>query len=171
MIRRIAAVACLIAAFSNNTFAQFHKPKPNQVRLNWEMTTSMIEGKRVRLALPNGSMVEGKVLSARGDSLTVDVRKSLEKRKQPKGPVTIPRSGLHAMQIQKVTVRGRVGGSILGGLFGLAIGTGAAINASEYGSGGADNAIPIGLVVGGIGGYFAGHVADHQHWLLITIVP
>ena len=62
------------------------------ITASWNEAGALILGHKIAVALPNGAVVEGKVLSLNLDSLGLQVSKTSDSQIQPKGKIVIPRN-------------------------------------------------------------------------------
>ena len=59
--------------------------KPNVIQLRWEELSPYVVGRDVELQLPDGTKLRGETVSVRDDILSLDVKKTSNKRAYPKG--------------------------------------------------------------------------------------
>jgi hypothetical protein len=88
------------------------------VRLRWNELAPAVTGKKVWLPLKSGVRVSGNVREVDAAGLKVEVAKTSDSRVYPKGLVSIPRSSVTTIQLNKpaghkgIIVGGAVGGGI-----------------------------------------------------------
>lgn len=145
---------------------------PRQVK--WE-DLGIVTGKTVAIVMPGGVVVTGQATAVEPDALLLRVRNTSDSKAYPKGPLRIPRAGLHTLELKTKGYKFRVIGTVLGGIAGFAGGAAAA-----YGLEGGlfhDNhptgsvAAFVGITAAGVtAGYFAGNAGD-RHSVMIEILP
>jgi hypothetical protein len=132
--------------------------------LRWTELTPAVADRQVRITLPNGPRIEGKVVAVDPQALRIKITKTSDKIGQPKGEFSIPRTAIPVLQLVQYGSRWRIFGTAVGPILMGAAG------ASVYarGAGSVDD-IPkyIGIgaaaVIGsGVGGYFLGKRADRR---------
>lgn len=143
--------------------------------LRWSDLAPVINGKRVWLPLNGGVRVSGTVREVDSTGLKVEVAKTSDPKVYPKGQVTIPRSSVSTIQLNKPAGhKGIIIGAVAGGaVAAVAGGTLLAIRRNEGGTG-ADGLIAaaiagpiaVGLLLGWLGDRIAHHGAKR-----ITVVP
>jgi hypothetical protein len=133
--------------------------------VRWSQLQPVIEGRQVSVHLTDGATVEGKNASVQADALWMQVTKTSDAAKHPKGATNLARSELAQLTVKKRTRwKGRTIGLIAGGaVAAAAAGTVHAIAKNEVGgwsSGSAGAAAAGGTGAVGIG-YLAGWLFDH----------
>ena len=135
---------------------------------SWNEVGTLILGHKIAVALANGAVVEGKVLSLNSDSLDLQVSKTSDSKIQPKGRIIIPRTSLHTLKLIKPQKKWRI---LL-----TSVGVGASIplwGLSEYAyneaAGEQPPPLPAAIAIGGTVGYLAGWALDGHHDVTITI--
>jgi hypothetical protein len=68
--------------------------------LNWSELAGAVKGKRVAIVLPDGVRVEGKVASVETDALSLEIGKSDDVVRYPKGRAWIPRASISTLEIR-----------------------------------------------------------------------
>ena len=141
--------------------------------VNWEHLP-IVTGKTVSIAMPGGAVITGKATAVEADALVVDVKKTTDAQAWPKGPVRVPRSTLHRLEMQAKGKKFRVLCTVLGSAVGLTAGVAAALSIhggilSNRNTGEATGAL-IGIW-GGVtaAGYLAGNAAD-KRWTPVEVV-
>ncbi len=123
----------------------------------------------MELSAPGGVQLRGEVISVREDSLVLDVSRSSDTARYPKGSASIPRASIRELSVDRS--RGSAGktlGTIIGVITGV-IG-GAYIAGTTTDSAGAGIPLFIALASGiTIAGYYIGKSAD-RHTTLIRVV-
>ena len=141
----------------------------SKLEVRWNELSPLILGHTVSLVLPGGTAIAGEVEAVRDDSLTMDVRKTSNRKVQPKGTASILRASVTTLQ---VTDAKGAGGRILGVVVGVVVGmvAGAEIAAHTSSTEAAAVGTFTGLsVAGATGGYYAGRGVD-RHTTLIRVV-
>ena len=113
-------------------------PAAERLQLRWNELAPLVTGKRVWLPLSGGARVEGTVTEVDSTGLKVEVRKTSDRKAYPKGLVSIPRSSVSTIQLNKPTGHKGIiiGGAVGGGIAAAAGGTLLAIRRNEGGTGG-----------------------------------
>jgi hypothetical protein len=141
-----------------------------EMALRWSELPDAVRSRKIRMMLPNGIHIEGKVEVVEPDQLRVKVTKTSDSKIQPKGPSSIPRSEVSVMQVVRHGYRWRIIGAIAGPV--LTAGTAAAVVAHT----GAGNlrvlvgSTSAGVLGTAVGGYFIGRYADRRI-VTVRIVP
>ncbi|MBI3665889.1 MAG: hypothetical protein HY236_06635 [Acidobacteria bacterium] len=144
-------------------------PAEDRLRLRWNDLAPLITGKRVWLPLNEGVRVAGTVREVESTGLKVEVTKTSDRKTYPKGLVSIPRSMVSTIQLNKpsghkgVIIGGAVGGgtgAALGGVLGLVVVSEGVMAAGIGGP------IAIGLLVG----WLIDSIAHHGG-MRITVMP
>jgi hypothetical protein len=139
---------CLVAA---------QAPAAGGLRLRWNELAPVVTGKRVWLQLNGGVRIAGTAREVEPASLKVEVAKTSDRKTYPKGLVSIPRSSVSTIQVNKPSGHKGIliGGAVGGGIAAAAGGTIVAIQRNDSGiAGGAILAtaivapIAIGLLIG-----------------------
>lgn len=86
--------------------------EPKQLVLKWSELESRIHDRKVALELPGGTRIEGKALSVHTNGLRIKVRKTSDRKVQPKGEHTIPRQSVSALRVTEYRVIGRLIGAL-----------------------------------------------------------
>lgn len=143
-----------------------------ELSLRWSELEPNIAGKNVRMVLPNGAHIEGRALGVQPEALIVKITKTSDKKVQPKGEVSLPRSAVSVLQVMNYSVRWRIIGTTIAPVLVAVAGTAAAFN----GVGDFYEDLPkiigfcsAGMLGSGVGGYFLGKRAD-RHVTTIRIV-
>jgi hypothetical protein len=162
----LSVLAALLIA--TNVVARTPDDHPNAIAVPWSDVGSLILDEKIRVSLPTGAVVEGKVLAFHPESLELQIQKTSDNTIQPKGKIVVPRTSLHLLKLLKPRKKWRI---IL-----TSVGAGVAIPLwafSEYSyneSGGASPP-PLGVMmaVGGAAGYLGGWALDRPKEVTITI--
>lgn len=134
-----------------------------QRQTTWE-GLSDLSGQTVRIVMPDGARIAGKVTGLETDALAIEIRKSSNQAAYPKGMFLVPRATLKALDVERPTIRWRVVGLATGG----AIGGFLAILAVSFSSNGfhtrhpVDAALTAGAIGLPLGGYLFGWRADRR---------
>ena len=151
-------ILILVYLLFDTHLARAGADQERQVR--WE-ELSVVVGQKVRIVMPDSTLIQGKVSQLQTDSLEVNIEKSSNRRTFPKGRFLVPRATLRAVDvIQRPSAIGRVSGLAVGvGLGYLAARV--AINSSKtnpaltVGFGGLAAGLPL-------TGYLLGRAADRR---------
>jgi hypothetical protein len=134
---------------------------PQQVRLKWSELDSRIANKKIAIALPGGTAVEGKVRAVQPDGLRLKISKTSNRGAQPKGEHVIPREAVSVVRVTESRWRGKLLGAL--GAAALAGGIVAAQDIDIY-EGTLVVVVPLvtaaGIAGAGIGGYYIGKKLD-----------
>jgi hypothetical protein len=153
--------------------------QPAPLNLKWTELQAASYGQKVIVDLKDGSHINAIVTSVEPSALAVQVT-SRSHRTYKKGQASIPREGIAGLRLIRMRVRGRVIGTSVGGVLGLAGGGAVVVIASdpcllfcfeprhpnrlgEAGGVAIIAALPV-------AGYFIGKHADRQE-VAITILP
>ena len=148
--------ALLVLLLAPATFAA------TEVELRWDELSPMITGKEVALVLPNGAAVRGEAIAVRTDGLVMVVKRTSDKKLQPKGQATIPREQVKLLDLRRprsaagriaLTIVGAFGGMTLGALLAVTVIDNVAAAVVTY----------LGMAVGGaVLGYYTGDEIDRR---------
>ncbi len=86
--------------------------EPKQLVLKWNELESRIGGRKVALELPGGTRIEGKALRVDANGLRMKVRKTSDRKVQPKGEHAIPRQSISGLRMTEYRVIGRLIGAL-----------------------------------------------------------
>jgi hypothetical protein len=167
--RRLPGAIVLMAIFfaANASVAD---AESHSTEIRWTELAPLIVGHTVTIPVERGLTVGGEVLSVREDVLMLDVRRTSDSRRYPKGQAAIPRS--QVTEVRLVERRGS-GGRILGTVVGAIVGVtaGGALGVSIAGSTRTAIAAGTATAVGcTVGGYFVGRGLD-VHTRVLRIAP
>jgi hypothetical protein len=84
--------------------------EPRRLELKWSELGSRIAGRKVALALPDGTRIEGKALRVDPDGLRLKVTKTSDRKVQPKGEHMVPRQSLSVLRVTEYRKAGRLVG-------------------------------------------------------------
>jgi hypothetical protein len=141
---------------------------PAEIR--WNELAALIVGHRVSVPLPGGGIVGGEALSVRDNTLVLDVGKTSDASRYPKGQTPIPRASVTEVRLAE---RGGVGGRILGSAVGALIGIVGGAEIAVHGTrseGPAVSTFTATAVACTVAGYFAGRAVD-RHTRVLHIAP
>ena len=164
------AVAVLAAFLLLNPGLSAAEPKV--LSLRWSELESAVGGGKVKIVLPDGLRIEGRVMAVEPEVLRIRITRSSDRHAQPKGEASIPR---HAVSVVEVVKYGKLW-RLLGA---LAIPAGAASAAAitfpRDVSEGPVPGIVLGVSLAGVAGtalagYYLGKRAD-RHRTTIRIIP
>lgn len=169
-MRRFAAVLAGVALLAAST-QDLHALQIRQ-RSTWSELSRMIAGMNIRMTLPDGVTIRGRVFEVRPDELVIDVRRTSNRRLHQKGRTGIPRSDVSAIEL---FARRRPGAQPDVGAIGAGI-AGAAVSPLLFWLGETDKisgwgalAIAIGAAAGGA--MLANRIHGRPADVLITVVP
>jgi len=139
------------------------------LELKWNDLAPLISGQSIQIDLGEGGIVKGEALVVREDALMMEVKRSSKPAIYSKGNTSIPRNRITAIKLERTRGSGgRITGTVLGILAGLAFGSGVALQTDSKGGG---SALFVVIAAGlGVGGYYAGKAFDRKT-TLIRIVP
>jgi len=109
-----AAAGLAVVAFltSNLIFAKSDDP----LTLRWAELHSVLKGRHIAVPLGNGAVVEGNYSSVEVGALVIEVTKSNNSVRHPKGMTSLPRTEVTQLTIKRhAGVKGRVIGLLVGG--------------------------------------------------------
>lgn len=86
----------------------------DEIQLPWSEIAAFVDHKTVALVLPEGAMIEGKVLAVEPDALVLDIKKSSDPRAHPPKQSSIPRSSVSVLQLKQVKGNRRWLGAAIG---------------------------------------------------------
>jgi len=163
-------ICCLLMATAAVAADQDAKDADRRVfRLEWRDLDRMIRGKNIDITLPSGIHLKGRVASVDADGLSLEVRKTSNKRAYPKGRAILPRPEVTQFRLaRKEGHRWSAIGVGIGGGIGSLVAMGVAqfegTNAQKAGAAALAVGIPAAL------GYGLGWAADHET-VDIIVVP
>jgi hypothetical protein len=138
----------------------------------WTDLGGLISSRKVSLVLPDGAAIEGRAVSIRPDTLTMSISKTSDPRAHPKGTASVPRASITTLQLLEMSVRGRVIGTALGVVGGLAVGAGIVLANGLFAktSTGQNAGACVAIFGLPVAGFFAGRALDRKV-TLIKITP
>lgn len=172
-MRRICALALIGLAPGAEVWAQ----RPADARYTWEELGAAVAAQkqretRVRLQTPAGARIEATVLEVAGDGLKVRVRKTSDRKAQPKGPALLPKDSLRRFELRMERGRPVAVGALVG--LGVGAGIGAAIAQATPEEGVGVVALPAAgaavAVIGAAVGYSIGR-AKRWRTVAVTLAP
>jgi hypothetical protein len=141
---------------------------PAEIR--WNELAVLIVGHRVTIPLPGGGTVQGEALSVREDSLVLDISRSSDTSRFPKGQTPIPRTSVTELRLaERNGAGGRILGTVVGTLGGAVAGAEIALHGNRS-QGAAVSTFTATAIAGTVAGYFAGRAVD-RHSRLLHIAP
>jgi hypothetical protein len=141
-----------------------------QRQTTWE-GLSVVVDRKVRVVMPDGARIEGKVTGVEVDALVIEIHKTSNKATYPPGKFLAPRATLRAVEIDHPTTRWRITGLAVGG--GLGVLSAYFAHASAGGfirSPALEKVFGTGAVALPVGGYLLGRAAD-RHMITYVITP
>ena len=102
--RSLLAVGVVLGMSQDTVLAR----EPRQLELKWSELDSRIAGRKVALALPGGTRIEGKALRVDPDGLRLKVTKTSDRKIQPKGERLVPRQSLSRLRVTEYRKLGRL---------------------------------------------------------------
>jgi hypothetical protein len=154
------AAACLFTFASNIARAA----PADEMALRWSELQPVLTGRQISVHLTDGATVEGRYSSLQGDALSIEVKKTSDKAKHPKGAALLARREVAGITVmRRVGWRGRTVGLIAGGAI-AAVAVGAVYGASKNEVGGWSSSSAGVAAVGGAAavgiGYLTGWLVD-----------
>ena len=152
----VAAAACLFSLTPNILLAAPAGP----LALRWSELQPVLKGRRISVYLPDGAALEGKYSSLQADALSMEVTKTSDPAKHPKGVTNLARPTLTLITLKRhVGWKGRTIGLIAGGAIAVVVaGLLHAISNNEVGgwsstsagvaAAGGGSAVGIGYLIG-----------------------
>ncbi|MGA2135928.1 MAG: hypothetical protein ABSH50_26860 [Bryobacteraceae bacterium] len=129
-----------------------------QRQTNWE-GLSVLVGRKVRVVMPDGARIGGKVTGVEADALVVDIGKTTNRSAYPKGRFLVPRATLKAIEVEASTYRWRIVCTAAVGALGIFFGK----QAADVGSWKTRTEVYTTLaVVAPVIGYLLGRAADQR---------
>lgn len=110
---------------------QFSFAASAPVELRWNELNSNIYNKSVELALPGAITVKGDVAAVREDGLVLDIKKTSDSKRLPKGNAVIPRSSITLLKVVEHGTNWRTMGTLIGTIGGVALGGYIAANTAD----------------------------------------
>ena len=145
---------------------------PSIVRVKWDQLQDIVTARNIRLVMPDGASLEGKVLAVKPDALVVKLRKTSNPTVYPKGRFELLRTQLRTIEILNRTKRWRIVGVSLGTTAGFFGGLAAGWATGDVWKPAAGFYGPwIGIWgAGTVAGYWIGNVAD-RHNTTVLVEP
>ena len=175
-IYRNAVVVVAAFLFSLNPNIVLAAPA-SQLALRWSELQPVLDGRQISVQLPDGATVEGRYSSLQADALSMEVSKTSDPAKHPRGAASLARPELAQITVKRHRGwKGRTIGLIAGGaIAAIFVGVLNAIvnNEGEWSSTGAGIAAAMTGGVIGIG-YLIGWLADYggsEPELVVRILP
>jgi uncharacterized protein YcfJ len=124
----------------------------------------MLKGRWISVHLPDGAAVEGKFSSLQADALSMEVTKTSDRAKHPKGETRLARTELAQITLMRHSgSKGRTIGLIAGGAIAAVAAVTIGVASNNEGGGFSSTAAGVAAAVAGgaIGiGYLAGRLID-----------
>ena len=141
------------------------------VQVPWDGLPTLVYGKTVRMVVPGGPVVTGKVTAVESDALALRVTRTSDSKACPKGSLRVARARLRTLEVESKGTVWRVIGTLGGTALGFVGGAGIAIaiDWNDNRNGAATAAFTGALAAGAVAGYFAGNSADRK-WTVVQIV-
>lgn len=163
--RNVLAIVVLIPVGTNCAVADERRT------VTWSEVDSAVADATIKLVLPTGTRIQGKLLRVEPAGLALNVTETSNTKDIAKGRASIPRASISTIQARKCGAKWRVilGIGVPAGLLGAA---GAAINSQSPTVKGPDTAgVILGIGAGSaVAGYFAGRHLD-CHVTDISVIP
>lgn len=141
-----------------------------EIAISWSRLSHTIEHRQVRMALPNGIRIEGKVVAVEPAQLRLDITRTTDARVQPRGQTLVPRSAVSVLELAAYGHLWRIVGTIAGPLLVAAAAGGVVRHTGVENLGSAVGLAAAGMAGSGIGGYYLGKRADRRI-VTLRIVP
>ncbi len=162
------AVFLVILTLAGTTLVRPASAVDEEIAISWgELGPFFAGGKivgtaRAMIVLPDGAVVQGRIVTVEQDKLVLDVTSSSDKRAYPKGRTSIPRSSVSTIRVtQMKEATGRIAGTVAGIVGGAAVGAFLALENENPSA--AARAGVLALWVGtGVGGYYVGRRFDRE---------
>jgi hypothetical protein len=156
----VVAVACLFSLSPGIVLAA----PAGQLALRWSELQPVLEGRRLSVHLTDGATVEGRYSNLQADALSIQVTKTSDPAKYPKGEARLARPTLALITVKRhVGWKGRTIGLIAGAtVAAIAAGTIHAISKNEVGGWSSTSATVAAAGAGGAIGtsYLIGWLLD-----------
>jgi len=144
--------------------------KTSIVEVGWDHLSSLVLGKTITIALPEGAMIQGETISVTSTALTLDVKKTSDPARHPAGRTSLPRPSISEVRMVEAHGNGgRILGTVVGALVGIVAGSEIGGHAL-HGEGPIVSTITGVAVASTVGGYELGKSMD-QRVTLIRIEP
>jgi hypothetical protein len=160
--------AALLIAWLAAPGIGFAQTKP--LEMKWNELSPLLSGHRVTLTLTDGSSVQGEAVAIRDDGILMDVSTAVQG--YAKGSGSVPRASIVLIDLQRTKGSwGRVLGTVIGVLGGIALGVYVDARNLWSSSAGQETVTFVGIAAAGaLTGYFGGKAIDRRvtH---IRIVP
>jgi hypothetical protein len=139
------------------------------VEVRWNELATLLVGHHVSIPLAGGVVVEGETLSVRDESLMLDIWKTSDSSRYPKGQAPIPRASITVVRIMEQRGSGgRILGTIVGAIVGMVAGGEIAAHGANSEAAGIIT-FTASAVACTVAGYYAGRSSDrHSTWLRIA---
>jgi hypothetical protein len=168
---------CALALIGLVAGAEGWSQAPGETRYTWEDLGKAVAAQkqretRLRVQTPTGARIEATVLEVTGDGLKVRVRKTSDRKAQPKGPALLPKDSLRRFELRMERGRPVAVGALVG--LGVGAGIGAAIAQATPEEGVGVVALPAAgaavAVIGAVVGYSIGR-AKRWRTVAVTLAP
>jgi hypothetical protein len=133
-----------------------------QRQTTWEGLTSVVVGHTVKIVMPDGARIEGKVTSVEVDALAMEIHKTTNKTTYPRGKFLVPRATLKAVDMERPTGHWRLVGVGVGGGVGAVLVVLAVSLEGFHGQHPVEAGLTSGAVAEPVGGYLLGRRADRR---------
>ena len=139
------------------------------MQLSWDELFNIV-GRKVRITMPEGEMIEGKVVTIESESFMVDVKKTTNGTTYPKGKFNIQRGSLDSFELNKPTKRWRRFGTFVGLVTGIIAGVavGNALDEPDNLGRPLKGFFATAIVVP-IAGYFVGRHVDKKNMIVVEM--
>jgi hypothetical protein len=159
----------LMAVLGTGLFRASGGTAPPEIR--WNELAALIVGHHVSIPLAGAGPVEGEALSVRDDSIMLDVGKTPDSSRYPKGQTPIPRTVVTEVRlVERRGAGGRILGSVVGALVGIVAGAEIAVHGTHSEAAGVSTFTAT-AVACTVGGYYAGRGADRRTRVLRIAPP
>jgi len=141
-----------------------------QAELRWHELAAVIVGHVVSIRLPQGELVTGQALAVRDQSLMLDIGKTSDPSRYPKGQASILRASITEVRVLQQRGSGaRILGSVVGALVGVVGGAEIAVHGAHTEAAGVSTFSAV-AVACTVGGYYLGRSVDRS-WTQLRIAP
>lgn len=154
MCRPVVLIALLSAALGCRAAT------PSEIL--WNELAALTVGHEVTIPLNDGATVRGEVLSVRKHDLLIDVARTSDSRRYPKGEVALPRTAFREVHLYE---RHGNGGRVLGSVVGALVGIVAGAEIAAHGTNTEAAAVPTftgTAVASTVFGYYVGRSMDRR---------
>jgi len=96
------------------TLALSQMLRGEELSLRWTELEPAVAGRQVKIVLPNGARIEGRVAAVEPEGLRTRITKTSDQKVQPKGEVLLPKTSVSVLQVMSIGIRWRILGTAIG---------------------------------------------------------